>query len=182
MQLREPRSYSTRYCGNYQYLSRNNLRNYKNFFLTSVRSSFTIIMGKAVNRMTLEEQLKDEILSRYKSIRAFTTAINIPYSTLDSVFKRGIPNAGVSTMIKVFSALDLDIESISSGELCHRNAGQKEFPATTETDPLRSTLLHNFDQLNREGRERLVETSDDMVSSGKYIKSDTGELGKAQGA
>lgn len=49
-------------------------------------------------------------------------------------------------------------------------------------DALRSTLLHNFDQLNQEGRERLVETSDDMVASGKYIKSDKNELGKAKNA
>lgn len=67
--------------------------------------------------MTLEEQLKKEILGKYKSVRAFTTAINVPYSTLDSVFKRGITNAGVSTMIRVFGALDLDVESISSGKL-----------------------------------------------------------------
>lgn len=45
-------------------------------------------------------------------------------------------------------------------------------------DSLRSTLLHNFDQLNQEGRERLVETSDDMVSSGKYKKGRAAELGK----
>ena len=64
--------------------------------------------------MTLEEQLKSEILSRYKSVRAFTTAIGIPYSTLDSVFKRGVTNAGIGTMLKVFSALDLDIESIQT--------------------------------------------------------------------
>lgn len=44
-------------------------------------------------------------------------------------------------------------------------------------DPLRSTLLHNFDQLNQEGRERLVETSDDMVISGKYKKGRAAELG-----
>lgn len=67
--------------------------------------------------MTMEEQLKQEILSRYKSVRAFTTAIGIPYTTLDSVFKRGIQKAGVSTMIKVFNALNLDIESIQDGEL-----------------------------------------------------------------
>lgn len=48
----------------------------------------------------------------------------------------------------------------------------------SEADILRSTLLHNFDQLNQEGQERLVETSDDMVSSGKYIKSDPSGLGK----
>lgn len=67
--------------------------------------------------MTIEEQLKQEILSKYKSIRAFTISIGIPYSTLDSVFKRGIQNAGVCTMIKVFNALGLDIESILDGEL-----------------------------------------------------------------
>lgn len=46
-----------------------------------------------------------------------------------------------------------------------------------EADPMRSTLLHNFEQLNQEGQERLVETSDDMVSSGKYIKTSANHLG-----
>lgn len=45
-------------------------------------------------------------------------------------------------------------------------------------EPLRCALLHNFDQLNQEGQEKLVDTSDDMVSSGKYIKSDPAGLGK----
>lgn len=59
---------------------------------------------------------------------------------------------------------------------------EKETPTPEDggghDDPLRSTLLHNFDQLNREGREKLVDISDDMVSSGKYIKSDPAGLGK----
>lgn len=37
-------------------------------------------------------------------------------------------------------------------------------------------LLELFHQLNREGRERLVEIADDMVSSGKYIKTDPASL------
>lgn len=79
--------------------------------------------------MSIEEQLKQEILSQYKSVRAFTTAIGIPYTTLDSVFKRGVQNAGVCTMIKVFNALNLDIESIQCGELR---------PATSNVSPIRS--------------------------------------------
>lgn len=43
---------------------------------------------------------------------------------------------------------------------------------------LRKTLLENFDQLNREGQENLVETSDDMVLSGKYIKSNPVKMGE----
>lgn len=63
---------------------------------------------------------------------------------------------------------------------------QKNSPSTSEnalgkdptgSDSLRSILLHNFEQLNQEGRERLVETSDDMVSSGKYIKTSATQVG-----
>lgn len=66
---------------------------------------------------TIEEQLKQAILAKYKSVLSFTKEIGIPYSTLDSVFKRGIANSGVSTMLRVFHALDLDIESISTNTL-----------------------------------------------------------------
>lgn len=82
--------------------------------------------------MTIEEQLKQEILSKYKSIRAFTTAISVPYSTLDSALKRGVENAGIATMLKVFGALDLDIESIQDGTLRHRNSDTKEFSVFAE--------------------------------------------------
>ncbi len=55
-------------------------------------------------------------------------------------------------------------------------------PPEASGGPLRSALLGNFDQLNLEGQERLVETSDDMVSSGKYKKSRAPELGAAADA
>lgn len=69
--------------------------------------------------MSLETQLKDEILRQYKSIRAFSNALGISYSTLDSALKReyGIKNAGIEMILKVFSALNLDIESVKDGEI-----------------------------------------------------------------
>lgn len=69
--------------------------------------------------MTLEEQLKAIILEKYKSVRAFTQEISVPYSSVDSILKRpnGIKNAGVSLMLKIFDALDLDIESIQTDTL-----------------------------------------------------------------
>lgn len=67
--------------------------------------------------MTLEDQLKAEILSKYKSIRAFTQQFGISYSTLDSIFKRGIKNAGIDTILKIFGALNIDIESVKTGSL-----------------------------------------------------------------
>lgn len=67
--------------------------------------------------MRVEDQLKELILERYKSLRAFTQEINIPYSTVDTILKRGIDRAGVVTMAKICKALDLDLEGLASGKL-----------------------------------------------------------------
>lgn len=54
-------------------------------------------------------------------------------------------------------------------------------PAPQPDNPLQDSLLLSFSQLNREGQERLVETADDMVASGKYIKTHKAGLGKGAG-
>ena len=117
--------------------------------------------------MTIEEQLKTRILDRYKSVRAFTQEIDIPYSTVDTLFKRGIYGTGVSTILKIFQALDLDVESISTGEL---KVKIKKAPAAerSESDFKKSRLIHNYDQLNELGQDTLVTYSDDIASMPKY--------------
>lgn len=67
--------------------------------------------------MTIEEQLREAILSQYKSVRQFSIQIGIPQSTIATILTHGIVNSSVSTIITVFHALDLDMESIPSGEL-----------------------------------------------------------------
>ena len=42
---------------------------------------------------TSEDLLRELILSKYKSIREFTNEIGMPYTTVDSLLKRGIKKA-----------------------------------------------------------------------------------------
>lgn len=97
--------------------------------------------------MTIEMQLKQEILCRYKSVRAFTTTINIPYSTLDSVFKRGISKAGIETMLKVFDSLNLDIESIKTGKLQYKTEN-----APSELSERAWRIAKDYDELDPPGK------------------------------
>ncbi|MBQ6274434.1 MAG: hypothetical protein IJK63_09450 [Oscillospiraceae bacterium] len=115
--------------------------------------------------MTIEEQLKSEILTQYGSVRAFTTELGISYSTLDSALKRGISNAGVSTMIRVFQALNLDIENIAHGDLYFSSDNKKS--ASAQRD---EALLSLFYQLNEEGQEKLLDDADTLVRSDKFNK------------
>lgn len=114
--------------------------------------------------MSIEEQLRKEILKQYGSVRALTNEIGVSYSTLDSALKRGISNAGVSTMIRVFQALNLDIENIQRGDLYY-SAEEENAPSKKD-----AALLALFNQLNEEGQEKLLDYADDLVKSEKYIK------------
>lgn len=75
---------------------------------------------------------------------------------------------------KIADACNVTVDFLLGRDYSIESAPSEDFQ---EPDPLRSTLLRNFDQLNQEGQERLVETSDDMVSSGKYIKTSANQLG-----
>ena len=67
--------------------------------------------------MTIEERLKNYILSKYKSIREFTIAVDVPYSTIDNMLKRGISGTGVNTMIKICDFLGLDVNDLAKGRI-----------------------------------------------------------------
>ena len=67
--------------------------------------------------MTTEEKLKDLILTRYYSIRDFTNSIDLPYTTLDSMFRRGIQNSSVNNVIKVCKALGISADALADGEI-----------------------------------------------------------------
>jgi hypothetical protein len=67
--------------------------------------------------MTIEEKLKDLILMRYYSIRDFTNSIDLPYTTLDSMFRRGIENSSVTNVLKVCKALGISMDALADGEI-----------------------------------------------------------------
>lgn len=67
--------------------------------------------------MTREELLKDYILKNYKSVRDFCISNDFPYSTVDSIFKRGLMKSSVSLIIKICDRLNIDVDSLVSGEI-----------------------------------------------------------------
>ena len=67
--------------------------------------------------MTVEEKLKDLILKRYYSVREFTTAVDIPYTTVYSIFKRGVGNSSVNNVIKICKALGISADALADGKI-----------------------------------------------------------------
>lgn len=85
----------------------------------------------------------------------------VPYTTIDGFYKKGYENAKISTIRKLAKALDVSLDYLIEDE-----GAQKK-----STPPEDEVLLSMFHKLNEEGKERLLETADDMVRSEKYIKN-----------
>lgn len=71
--------------------------------------------------MSVEVELKELILERYKSLRDFTIKIDMPYSTLDTILKRGVNKANVVNIITICKELGIDAESLSGGKIIFKN-------------------------------------------------------------
>lgn len=67
--------------------------------------------------LSIEEQLRTLIESKYKSLRAFAIEAGLAHSSILNVFKRGIMNSGLVTITKIFNTLDLEMDSIATGTL-----------------------------------------------------------------
>lgn len=67
--------------------------------------------------MSTEEKLKDLILRKYHSIREFTTIHDIPYTTIHSIFRRGVGNSSVSNIIKICKALGISADALAEGRI-----------------------------------------------------------------
>lgn len=83
-----------------------------------------------------EDKLKDYILSKYKSIREFTVDIDMPYSTIDSIFKRGIRKASVDNLIKICDFLNISADAIVAGEIEPKASEQTTIAAHLGADDL----------------------------------------------
>ena len=70
--------------------------------------------------MTIEELLKECILSKYKSIREFCMQLNVAYSTVDNIFKRGIMGSSVSLIIRICDRLNIDVDELINGKIVEK--------------------------------------------------------------
>lgn len=68
----------------------------------------------------VEQELRELICTRYKSVRAFAEAANLPYTTVDSILKRGVERATVKNIIRLCQALNLDTDALADGRIEQR--------------------------------------------------------------
>lgn len=114
--------------------------------------------------MKIEEELKSLILERFKSVRAFAVAIDTPYSTINNIFSRGVSGAGISTIIPLCRALNLDVDALADDKIKFKDNILNDL-STDEKE-----LLKTYRNFNDEGKEKALERLSEMDELDKYKK------------
>lgn len=113
--------------------------------------------------MTIEDKLKDYILSRYHSVRDFALHADLSNSTVNSILKRGIGNSSVNNIIRICKTLSISVDELAKGNIVPINTVQIDTGLTEVTE-----ILHDVKNqlIQKEGL-----TLDGKPASKKTIES-----------
>lgn len=100
--------------------------------------------------MSTEQKLKEFIMSRYSSMREFSIALGMPYSTIDSIFKRGLENASVANIIKICNHLSISADELAEGRITSRTLN--------DLSPEEAELVRMFRMMNKDGQTLVMTT------------------------
>lgn len=101
----------------------------------------------------LESNLKALIIQKYGSLKKFTEVIDMPWTTLDSILKRGVANSNITNVLKITRELGLDVEKLVDGEIC-------------KSSPEPTTLAAHF-----EGNEYTEDELNEIRQFAEFVKN-----------
>jgi hypothetical protein len=93
----------------------------------------------------LEEKIKEMIIEKYGSVRQFSIKINIPYTTVDSILKRGIDNSNVENIIRICNSLNISIDDLlNKRKITSIEESKKEFTFGSEVENTLNKISNEF--------------------------------------
>lgn len=60
----------------------------------------------------IEEKVKDMIVSRYGTVRHFSNKIGLPYTTVDTILRRGLLKSNVLNVLTICKELGISVDSL----------------------------------------------------------------------
>ena len=101
-----------------------------------------------------ETKIREMIIERYGSLKKFCELIQMPWTTLDSILKRGFANSNITNVLKITRELGLDAGKIVDGEIVF--SGKQE----------PTTIAAHFD-----GSEYTEDELDEIRQFAEFVKN-----------
>ena len=67
--------------------------------------------------MSVEEELKELMIKRFKSVRHFAAVAGIPYGTIVSILSRGVLNSNLQNVITICDILGISVDALAENKI-----------------------------------------------------------------
>lgn len=122
-----------------------------------------------------EQELKDLIIKKYGNLSKFCEVIDMPWTTLDSILKRGVSKANISNIMKITQELNIDTESLAVGLIAPKKDAIPIAFLPIEnlenpSDKALARLIKYYSMLNSVGRDKAVERMEELTQIPHYTE------------
>ena len=111
---------------------------------------------------TAENRIKEMIVNKYGSLKKFCEIIDMPWTTLDSILKRGFSNSNITNVLKISHELKVDTESLATGKIVD---SIEKIDIKTETP---QKIMQYYDQLNDIGKHEAEKRVEELTYIPQY--------------
>lgn len=102
-----------------------------------------------------------------KTSQMISDETGIPKSTIDKLLTGRTKDPALSMIRSIVHCLGYTLDDLDDTK--------KDNPTDNgRGDEKKDRLISNYDKLNTEGQEKLLDYSDDLVATNRYVKSDAG--------
>ena len=116
---------------------------------------------------TTENRIKEIIINRYGSLKKFCELIDMPWTTLDSILKRGFANSNITNVMKISHELNVDTERLASGKIVDCVERLKIEKGESPK------IMQYYEQLNDIGKNEATKRVEELTLVPKYVQEDT---------
>ena len=132
--------------------------------------------------MAIKDRLKSQRTRQNMTLEEVARMVGVTRATVQKYENGIIANIPSDKIEALAKALDTTPAYLMGWEEENESSpGLLPLPSgEAAPDPKEARLTDLYRQLNTDGQEKLIDYADDLVSSGKYIKSDPSGLGQKQ--
>lgn len=127
--------------------------------------------------MSLGSRINEIRKQKNLSIDALCERSGIPKGTLSKITAGITTSPTLDTVRAIANALECTLDDLDD-----KPPKSKNTPDVAEAAPEEKHLIGLYRELNEEGQNLVVDYTDTLVTSGKYIKRNPAELGKTKEA
>lgn len=98
--------------------------------------------------MTIEEQLRNYIVTKYGTITKFGEKVGLSQSTLSTIFKRGIQRTSITRIFLICDELGISADALALGKIVPKaEYGKKRVEIESAFNMMRDTVTLSIDDI-----------------------------------